>query len=100
MEFKGTKEELKVIEDFDYFRIDAKIQGGLIKRVAVSHKSGFSLNESKANAVIMSKSFQLLEALKHTLEILDRVEGNENLIETISNAHANYFNLIQEATTI
>lgn len=39
---------------------------------------------------------QLLDALIHTLEILDLVKYDKDLQETICNAHANYFNLIQE----
>lgn len=42
---------------------------------------------------------QLLDALRHTLEILDMVQGNYDLQETIGNAQANYFNLIQEIKT-
>lgn len=62
----------------------------------------YELKTNKHQLLVEELDFTkyLIEALKHTLEILDMIEGNHDLIETISNAQSNYFNLIQEATTI
>lgn len=50
----------------------------------------------EANAKLISKSYDLLEALEHTLEVLYQCDCPPELMETYGNLFMNYNNLIHE----
>lgn len=52
--------------------------------------------EMGANAKLISKSYDLLEALEHTLEVLYQCDCPPELMETYGNLFMNYNNLIHE----
>lgn len=60
---------------------------------------GETPEEATANAVLFSKSFQLLELLDQFVKISDDLQCPDHLIETFANLYANAFTIIQEATT-
>lgn len=53
-----------------------------------------------ANAQLISKAPELLEAISHCLDIMEDLNVPEHMMETYGNAMMNYRHLIKEATTL
>jgi hypothetical protein len=97
MEFKGTKGKWEIygISDEIMELYSAETQKPIFDIIPHTNKK-----ELNANCLLVSKAPELLEALKHTLEILYQCECPKELYETYGNLFANYNNLIKEATTL
>lgn len=96
MEFKGTKGKWLVNRMDDTF-----IQNDKGEIVTVMHHTGVIKYETiPYNALLISKSTELLEALQITLELLYQCECPKELHETYANIFMNYNNLIKEATEL
>lgn len=91
-EFKGTKGKWEVKEHIQNIETD---------EVDICEMMEFENYEQvKANALLISKAPELLEALEHVLEILYQCDPPKGLHETYANALSNYNNLIEEATEL
>lgn len=95
MEFKGTKgpwerQKQEIIGDSKYI--------GFACNYLMDEKIGNE--EAKSNAQLISKAPELLEALRHSLKILEECNPPDYLVETYGNAIMNYQGLIKEATTV
>lgn len=102
MEFKGSKKPWRYHEFNDR---------RLIPRFIIKSYNGDTVCKilrddmddniiEKANAQLIIKALEMLEALKHSLEILVDCNPPDYLVETYGNAIMNYEQLIKEATTI
>lgn len=93
MEFKGTKGNWRI-------GVLGSVQNERGEFICESERNKATEEENKANNLLISKSPQILEALKHTLEVLYECDPPKHLEETYANLFANYNNLIQEAVTV
>ena len=95
-EFKGTRKEWHAIEFAGIIILkDSEFYEG--KNILDYDDVGKEVAD--ANAKLAKHSFELLEALQHTLEVLYECDPPKHLYETYANVFANYNNLIREATT-
>lgn len=92
-EFKGTKTEWHAVE----------FAGFIILKDSYFYEGKNILDYSdvgevveNANAKLAKHSYELLEALEHTLDILYKCDCPPELMETYGNLFMNYNNLISE----
>lgn len=94
--FKGTKEQWHAVEFAGFVILkDSEFYEG--KNILDYSDVGEVV--ANANAKLAKHSFELLEALEHTLEILYKCDCPKELQETYGNLFMNYTNLINEATS-
>ena len=92
-EFKGTKTEWHAVEFAGFIILkDSDFYEG--KNILDYSDVGEVV--ANANAKLAKHSFELLEALEHTLEVLYKCDCPAELIETYGNLFMNYNNLISE----
>lgn len=98
-EFKGTKKFPEYHGGYNY-SIDLIFDNESV--ISIDRRSRYSgvlvceREEMEANAKLISKSYNLFEALEHTLEVLYECDPPKHLHETYANLFANYNNLINE----
>ena len=101
MEFKGTKGKWEVLDNglsvFSENRIKNIAFDGQVCRL---HTGIYTYKNNRANALLISKAPELLDALKHALEVLYECNPPKQLHETYANLFMNYNNLIKEATDL
>lgn len=92
-EFKGTKTEWHAVEFAGFIILkDSDFYEG--KNILDYSDVGEVV--ANANAKLAKHSYELLEALEHTLEVLYKCECPPELMETYGNLFMNYNNLISE----
>jgi len=91
--FKGTKTEWHAVEFAGFIILkDSDFYEG--KNILDYSDVGEVV--ANANAKLAKHSFELLEALEHTLEVLYKCDCPPELMETYGNLFMNYNNLISE----
>src|SRR5690606_15505386 len=98
-EFKGTKEWGKN-EGGDNLSIDIILGNDTTISIDRTYRYTGEIvatrEEMIANAQLISKAPELLEAISHCLDIMEDLNVPEHVMETYGNAMMNYRHLIQE----
>lgn len=103
MEFKGTK-ELKILHSNQNGFGLGKIEKPENVRITVWDNT----EESKANAIIISKAYEMLEALQGVIRLRDLIDYDESIVNESNIGEASALNqmlnridsLIKEATEL